>query len=115
MTQPIACPESPPYTGVHDTLDQEHQTLNDAGNTIDDEIDTKDALYSGTHMPCFEFIGSARDKLIEKLKFLTGCEDMNIFPGPQPMSIDRSMFQAFREDIYWVSQKTDGVRGVMMI
>lgn len=106
MTQPIACPESPPYTAVHDTIpDQEHQF----------NIETKDALYSGTHMPCFEFIGDARTKLLEKMKTITGCEDTSIFPGPQPMSIDRSMFQAFREDTYWASQKTDGVRAAMMI
>lgn len=114
MSQPIACPDSPQYNAVHDTTeDQEEPMPRDANG--DNHIETKDALYSGTHMPCFEFIGQARSSLLEKLKTMTGCEDTIVFPGPQPMSIDRSMFQAFREDTYWASQKTDGVRAVMMI
>ena len=105
MAQPIACPESPPYTSVHDTqTDQEHQT----------SIECKDSLYSGTHMPCFEFMGKARDDLRQSLFRLTGCVDRPVFPGPQPMSIDRSMFQSLRDDVYWAAQKTDGVRAIVL-
>ena len=64
-------------------------------------------------MPCFEFTGASKDALMSTLQDLSGCE--NTFPGPQPMSIDRSMFDAFSRDLYWAAKKTDGVRASMMI
>ena len=94
----VTSPDSPVY-GAH----REQDTF---------EIETRDALYSGTSLQCFEFTGRTKDELLQTLQKLTGAD---VFPGPQPMSIDRSMFDAFRHDVFWVSKKTDGVRGAMMI
>lgn len=39
--------------------------------------------------------------------------ECNIFPGPQPISIERSHFQTLKENSYWVCAKTDGVRYIL--
>ena len=41
--------------------------------------------------------------------------DEGDFPGPNPVSLDTSMFDVLTRQPYWIAEKTDGVRFVVMI
>ena len=51
-----------------------------------------------------------REAIVSQLNALWGSKKPDMFPGPQPISIERKHFSEFRKDSYHVGRKTDGER-----
>lgn len=102
MAAPIASLEEPPYIP-----------------TTSADPTTVDATFPGTDLACFAYTGSYGDRLRDRLGDLTrepnDTEPCRVFPGPQPVSIDRSHFETVRQQRYAIAPKTDGVRAAMMV
>ena len=52
--------------------------------------------------------------LLKKIREWWNQFECNIFPGPQPISIERSHFKQLKSNPYWVCAKTDGVRYIFV-
>ena len=52
--------------------------------------------------------------LLAKIREWWNQFECNIFPGPQPISIERSHFPQLTSNPYWVCAKTDGVRYIFV-
>lgn len=64
----------------------------------------------------YEVRGTDADALRRVLATATGQPDGTPhFPGPNPVSIDRSHFASFRTQAYHVAEKTDGVRFAFLV
>lgn len=76
--------------------------------------------FPDTSLPCFKFTNDAFIACV-KTKFMSYTNNPMIpssrhaleFPGPQPMSIDRSHFKTLTEYTYLSAPKTDGVRACL--
>lgn len=58
--------------------------------------------------------------LTERLAYYAGVQKQRVkkqypFPGPNPVSIDRADYEKFRMQPYHITEKTDGVRAIMLI
>ena len=55
------------------------------------------------------------DRLMRQIRIWWGLSPgSKYFPGPQPVSVERKDFQTLRNENYWVSYKSDGVRYLMV-
>lgn len=52
--------------------------------------------------------------LVARLAELMGTRDARRFPGPSPCSLERADYPRMRSQMYWLCEKTDGVRVLMM-
>lgn len=76
-----------------------------------------------TTWPCGITLYKVEDpRLVEVLAKFTGIQKQRHkrgtaypFPGPNPVSIERADYPKFREQPYHITEKTDGVRALMMI
>lgn len=56
--------------------------------------------------------------LLDKLSCFSGVQPTkkaHVFPGPNPVSLERADYPKFRAQPYHVTEKTDGIRALMMI
>ena len=53
------------------------------------------------------------DGLLKMIRTHWNQFECNIFPGPQPISIERAHFETLKNNPYWVCAKTDGVRYIL--
>lgn len=85
----------------------------------DGAITTSEAVFPGTDLQCFAYEGTTRSKLRDQLLELTRIPGDDptplVYPGPQPVSIDRSHFDVVRQHRYAIAPKTDGVRACLMV
>jgi len=85
----------------------------------DNAIETTPAVFPGTDMSCFAYIGKSADALrviFENISKPPFSDDPNTqFPGPQPCSVDRSHFETIRSQRYAIATKTDGIRATLMV
>ena len=68
---------------------------------------------------CNEYTWKIKDEqlkndLLVKIRKWWNQFECNIFPGPQPISIERSHFIQLKSKPYWVCAKTDGVRYIFV-
>lgn len=56
---------------------------------------------------------SLKEQLLSKIRNWWNSFECNIFPGPQPISIERKHMQILRNESFWVCAKTDGVRYIL--
>jgi len=54
------------------------------------------------------------DALLAHLSELMGTKDTRRFPGPNPCSLERADYPKLKSQMYWLCEKTDGVRALMM-
>lgn len=82
-------------------------------------IETEKATFPGTDMECFAYTQKSADALriiLGNVSTFPGGDAPNAkFPGPQPLSVDRSHFDTIRSQRYALSIKTDGVRAVLLV
>lgn len=80
--------------------------------TSEELIQTVADIVPGLGEVLDEITGVDASELKTRLAILTG---QSSFPGPNPVSIDRSHFPAFKEQPYLIADKTDGVRFALMM
>lgn len=107
MNEPIASLDEPQYKPSTQTVAES------------DGIHTQDVTFPGTDLVCFEYTGDFGYQLRERLGDLTrepnDTSPCRVFPGPQPLSIDRSHFETIQQQRYAIAPKTDGIRAAMMV
>lgn len=107
MDEPIASLEEPLYTPATG------ESPSDTGG-----IETEEATFPGTSLQCWVYRGVAGDRLRDRLTDLTrdpGESGPLRYPGPQPVSIDRSHFETVAAARYAIASKTDGVRACLLV
>jgi hypothetical protein len=105
MSAPIASLEEPEYTPAN-------------GDDREASIDTEEATFPGTGLACWRYLGATGDALRDRLTRLTrdpGDTSPFRYPGPQPVSIDRSHFETVSANRYAIAPKTDGVRACLLV
>lgn len=108
MSHAIASLEEPVYTPGGDPGPASTET----------SVQTEDATFPGTSLQCWRYMGTIGDRLRERLIELTrDPQDTSRYryPGPQPVSIDRSHFETVASQRYAIAPKTDGVRACLMV
>lgn len=87
--------------------------------TTSTSIETADAVFPGTDLHTFAYTGATADALRDIIANLAkdpmDSEPCRQYPGPQPVSIDRSHFETVRQRRYALGLKTDGVRAAMLV
>ena len=82
-------------------------------------ISTRCATFPGTDLTCWVYEGDFGTRLRERLADLTRepheSAPCTKYPGPQPLSIDRSHFSTITKQRYAIAPKTDGVRACLFI
>jgi len=82
-------------------------------------VETEACTFPGTELTCWRYTGQTSRAIRDRLgHLLKDPEEQNPclkFPGPQPVSIDRTHFDCIRRQRYAVALKTDGVRACMFI
>lgn len=72
--------------------------------------------HGGLSWACHAVTGPDSKSIVDAMVFLSsdaGPPQFK-FPGPNPVSIDRSSLQTLSTDAYWLCEKTDGVRMAMI-
>lgn len=78
-------------------------------------ITTLPATFPDTSLETHQFTEKVKASIHAILGDITGRKSSNIFPGPNPVSIDRGDFTKLSQQPYAIAEKTDGVRALMLI
>lgn len=84
-----------------------------------DALTVDAATFPGTDLATFAYTGETASRLADIMSYLAkdplDTEPCRQYPGPQPVSIDRSHFDQIRQRRYAIGTKTDGVRAAMLV